>query len=306
MTWVTLATIAAFCKSFATISEKEILTKESTSNYITGVSFIIALFSLPLLYFVKDSHITFESILWIYGLSIISAIDALAIAYVIQKLDISESSALFATTPIVVALFGTLFLNELLLPLQIVGIILSSVGLFILEYKHKNKHGIDLNTKEHPDDHPTFNRKVLYTVLFVGLLCFGLSTIGDRYVIHYRGVDPLLYLLFVQVGISLNLFIYEIVRNARALPNETRLKLIDPKLLLQKSFWANVAFIIAHRVTHMFAVGLVSAGLLNAAKQTNAVISTVIGGKLFKEKELTRRTIACLVIILGVILVVLP
>lgn len=305
MTWITLACIAALFKSLATISEKELLTKESTTEYISGISFIIAICSLPLLYFITDVHVPAGSLWFIYGLSILSVINALAIAYVVQKLDISESSALFATTPIIVALMGTLFINELLTTSQIAGIILSSFGLFILEFKHRNKQGHDINEKEFPNNGVTHSRKKLYTVLIIGLIVFGVTTIGDRYVIYYRGIDPILYLLIIQVFISLNMFAFDIIRNAFKDPSERKNMLMDPKLLTQKSFWANVVFIISHRVTHMFATGLVAAGLLNAVKQISAVITTVFGGRLFKEKELVRRTIACLVILLGVVLVIL-
>lgn len=305
MTWILLACIAALFKSLATISEKEILLKENTSDYISGISFIIAIVSLPLLYFIKDMHLSVPVFWMIYGFSVLSVVDALAIAYVVQKLDISESSALFATTPIIVALMGTVFINELLQPFQVAGIILSSLGLFILEFKHRNSLGHEINTKEFPDNSQTHSRKKLYSILVIGLLVFGITSIGDRYIIHYKGVDPILFLVIIQLCISLNMFIVDIIRNAFNKPSEVRNKLIDPVLLTQKSFWANVIFIILHRVTHMFAINLVAAGLLNAAKQINAVITTVLGGKLFKEKELLRRTIACLVILSGVVLVIL-
>ncbi|MBU3668695.1 MAG: DMT family transporter [Candidatus Taylorbacteria bacterium] len=305
MTWVPLALIASVFKSLATISEKEILTKESTANYIAGVSFIIAICSLPLLYFTEYTHISAHSFWLIYIFSIFSVVSALSMAFVVKHLDISESSALFATTPIAVGIFGTIFIGEILTATQVAGIIVSSLGLFILEFRHKNRHGVDINKKEHDDDHPIYGRKKLYTILIIGLVAFGLSSIGDRYLIFYKGVDPMLFLVIIQLCISLNMFAYEIVKNAFMKPTETRLKLIDPELLLQKSFWGNVIFIISHRVTHMFAINLVAAGVLNAAKQINAVFTTILGGKLFHEEDLLRRTIACLVIISGAVLVIL-
>ncbi|MCF7865723.1 MAG: DMT family transporter [Candidatus Pacebacteria bacterium] len=237
MTWITLACIAALFKSLATISEKELLVKENASDYISGISFIIAICSIPLLYFVKDFNITGETFWIVYGLSLISVVDALAIAYVVQKIDISESSTLFATTPIIVALFGSIFIGEFFTQSQIFGIVLSSFGLFILEYKHKV---VQSDGKSH-----------LYLILIIGLVFFGLSAVGDRYVIHHRGVDPLLFLLMIQVGICINMFAFDIIKNAFRKPTVAKKKLIDGALLTQKSFWANVVFIISHRVTHI-------------------------------------------------------
>lgn len=305
MTWVALAGIAALFKSLATISEKEILSKEGTTNYIAGISFIIAILSVPLLYFVKDPYLSTELFGYIYLVSMISVVSALSMAFVVKHLDISESSALFATTPIAVAIFGTILIDEVLTKGQIAGVIMSSFGLFILEFKHTNKHGVNINDKEHPDDHPVRGKKKLYTLLFIGLITFAISSVGDRYLIHYKGIDPLLFLVIVQLCISLNMFAYEIVKNAFMKPEEAQLKLMDPYLLLQKSFWANVIFIIAHRVTHMFAIQFVTAAVLNTAKQINAVITTVLGGKIFHEKDLLRKSLACLVIVSGAFLAIL-
>lgn len=311
MTWITLACIAALFKSLATISEKHLLVKENASDYISGISFIIAICSIPLLYFVKDFTISSETFWITYGLSILAVIDALAIAYVVQKLDISESSVLFATTPIVVALFGTIFIDELLTQSQVFGIIISSLGLFILEHKHTKSvstlvHTIDAGTsKPSQNENKNESKTRLYCMLIIGLIFFGLTSIGDRYVIHYRGTDPLLFLFIAQVCISVNMFAFDIIKNIFRKTTSAKRKLMDPALLIQKSFWANVVFIISHRVTHMFAVNLIEAGLLNAVKQINAVIITILGGNLFKEKDLVRRTFACLVILAGVFMVIL-
>lgn len=295
MTWVTLALLAALFKSLATISEKEVLIKSDASNYMSGISLVIALASLPLLYFVKDMSLTLDIVWIILFFSILAAINGLSISYVIQKLDISESGVLLATTPIIVSIMGMVFIGEFLTPMQVLGIFVSAIGLFILEFKKKE---VLLQSVDTPP-----SRKKLYIILGVSLIFFGATTVGDRYVIHYLKVDPVLYLVLVQLGISLSMFFYDLAKNGLKVKG-VRSKFLDPKLLTQKLFWTNVVFIICHRLIHMFAVSLVAAGLLNAVKQINAVITTILGGMLFKEKGLIRRAIACLVIVAGVVLVI--
>jgi len=236
-------------------------------------------------------------VVWIILLlSILAAANGLMISHIIQKLDVSESGVLLATTPIVVSLIGAVFLGELLTPMQFFGIFVSAIGVYILEFKKKE---ITPHTNT-----VSIHKRKLYAVLVVSLICFGVTTVGDRYVIYYLKVDPLLYIVLIQLGISLSMCIYEIAKNGLKIKS-TQNRFLDPKLLSQKLFWTNVIFIIAHRITHGFAVGLIAAGLLNAVKQINAVITTILGGFLFKEKGLIRRTIACVVIVVGVVLVVI-
>lgn len=333
MTWIFLACLAALFKSLATITEKKLLVKEDSSDYLSGISFLIAICSLPLLYLVKDNSINQETLLLIFTLSIVSVIDAYAITYIIKQLDISESSALLATTPIIIAIFGVTLIGEFLTPLQVIGIALSSLGLFVLEFRlphrlHLNRTlhtHFDSNTivqpiaipdiakNPHPGEMRTspHSKFTLYSILILGLIFFGLSSIGDRYVIHYLGVDPLFFLVLLQLLISLNVFIYEIIKKIfrkkkyiAGVPAAEHY-IFNPRILKRKGFWINTLLIMAHRITHMFAINLVAASLLNAVKQINAVITTVLGGALFKEKELVRRTIACLIILGGAILVIL-
>ncbi len=287
MSWVFIAILAAGFKSLATITEKKLLGTESMSEYLSGISIFISILSLPLLLLVKNFSFTGIDLLITLGISMISVMSAASITYVIKKVDISESSALLAMTPIFVTVCGFIFLGERVTAMQLGGIALSSLGLFILEKKRAQKQPVD---------------RKLYIVLVLSLIFFAISTIGDRYMVHYRNIDPILFLIIVQICISINFVIYDI-QHARK--NKSKSSFIDHKLFREKYFWLNSILIIGHRITHMFGVNLIEAGIFNAAKQINAIFTTVIGGTLFKEKELMRKTFACIIIVTGVLLVTL-
>lgn len=301
MTWITLALIASLAKAFANLSEKEILTKEEASVYVSVFSFVIAFLSLPLLFFVEDSHLSLETGLIIFFTSTLSVASALTAAYVIQKLDVSESAGLFALSPLFVTVLATIFLGETLGALQVAGIIITILGVYILE--HRFSHHLVLGIHGHErlmQAAPSTNRTSTYIVLIISLLLFSTCTVADRYIIHERGVDPLLFLVIIQFFIVFNFLAYDMVarRNIKTM-------IIDPKLFLRLSFWTNIVSIAIHRISHMLAVGLVEISILNAFKQINAVFTTLLAGTFFKEKHQVRRTLGCICIVIGVVIVVL-
>jgi drug/metabolite transporter (DMT)-like permease len=284
---------------------------------------------------VKDFSFTSIDLLITLGLSMISVMSAVSITYVIKKVDISESSALLAMTPIFVAICGFIILNEKITSMQLAGIALSSVGLFILEKKHGGKNQVikmeahtsdkttekqisdfhitgnivgETNSARILDNHTLNPDKIslkkpdikLYAVLIFSLIFFALSTIGDRHMIHYRNIDPILFLIIVQICISINFIVYDI---GYARKHNTKNSFIDHKLFREKYFWLNSLLIICHRITHMYGVNLIEASIFNAVKQVNAIFTTIIGGKLFQEKELLRKTFACIIIVLGILLI---
>ncbi len=297
---VFLALLASFFKSIASIAEKQVLLDEDVEIYSSQLSFVLAFISLPLLFFAKNLDISNAALILTYATSLCSIVAALTSVWIIKKLDLSESAILFAASPIIIAVAAGLLLHERLTPLAIAGIAVSCIGIFILEYHNpkSEKHSLAF-----PISHkiPGPERKVvLYALLALSLACFSLGAIADRYVIHSLGVDPVLYLIIIQFFILFNFALLDLFLNKKM-----NRKVINPKLFLRKSFWTNVIFILGHRIAHMFAVQTMQIGTLNAIKQTSTVFTTLLGGRIFKEKHMLRRGVACIAVICGVVLVII-
>jgi drug/metabolite transporter (DMT)-like permease len=292
MSWLSLALIAALLKSFSSLSEKQVLTKEDALVYTTAFSFVIAFISLPLLWFIKDTSISSSTLGVIYFCSLMSVFSSITAAMCIKKLDISESASLFALSPLIVTFLSILFLHEPINSVQLIGIFISVFGVFVLEYHtHRPENQGEIKS----------SNVSAYIILFISLIFFSVGTALDRYIIHDRGVSPLYYLLVIQFFVLLNICIYNLICNRRNIGR----KVINPKLFLRISFWANMVFIVAHRIVHMFAVQMIGAGVLNAVKQLNTFFTTLIGGKFFLEKHILQRLVGCSCIIAGIILVII-
>ncbi len=291
MSWLSLALVAALLKSFSSVSEKQVLNKEDAAVYTSAFSFVIAFISLPLLWFVKDTDLTAVDFGIIYIVSIVSVVSSLTAAECIKKLDISESAPLFALSPLLVTFMSVFFLHESINFFQLIGILISVFGVFVLEYHtHRDE---DKGQIKNP-------RAATYFTLFISLIFFSVASVLDRYVVYDRGIDPLYFLFIIQFFILINICIYDITFS-----KGMRTKIINPKLFLRISFWANLIFIMAHRVVHMFAVQMIGAGVLNTVKQVNVFFTTLIGGTLFTEKHIFQRLIGCACIISGIVLVII-
>jgi len=62
---------------------------------------------------------------------------------------------------------------------------------------------------------------------------------------------------------------------------------------------------VGHRLAQMQAIQLAYAGLVIAIKRMSAFFVVLIGGEIFHEKNLLRKSIACLIMIGGAALIVL-
>jgi len=64
-------------------------------------------------------------------------------------------------------------------------------------------------------------------------------------------------------------------------------------------------FTLGYRVAQAEAVSIAYVALVGAIKRSSALFSTIIGGELFQEKNLFRKSVACLIIVVGVLIIVL-
>jgi drug/metabolite transporter (DMT)-like permease len=87
-------------------------------------------------------------------------------------------------------------------------------------------------------------------------------------------------------------------------------KKINLALIIKNSFSKNIKTIllvavltVSYRVAQNYAVSLAAVGLVTAVKRSSSLFTTLIGGEIFHEKELIKKSVACLIMILGVFLI---
>jgi drug/metabolite transporter (DMT)-like permease len=206
----------------------------------------------------------------------------------LRHLDISTSSSLFLLGPFITAMLAFILLGETLSVLQISGILVLALGIYTLETRHFFRFGEFWKNM-------TGDRYTHY-ILF-GLLLYGFCAVGDRIVLGHLGVGAKFYTALVQLFLAAQFTLIalyyrgglrEPLRNVRS----------EWKMLLLVAILTTL-----YRYMQAEATALAAIGLVIAVKRSSALFTTVIGGELFKEKALLRKSVACLIMILGVYLI---
>jgi drug/metabolite transporter (DMT)-like permease len=190
--------------------------------------------------------------------------------------------------PFVTVLLAYLILGETLTQLQFGGIILLAIGIYTLETRHffrfsefwKNTTG------------DKYTRYILF-----GLLLYGFSSIGDRLILGHYHVDPKFYTALVQLFLAFQFTLIAFYYRGG----------VRAPLLSLKNEWKMLLLVAVLTTLHRWmqgeATALAAVGLVIAVKRSSALFTTIIGGELFQEKDLFRKSIACLIMIGGVFLI---
>ncbi|MBN2571374.1 MAG: DMT family transporter [Ignavibacteriales bacterium] len=289
MTWFVIAFISAFLSALAAIFQKKVLFKESALEFSFLLSVFNLIFALPFLFFADYSTLTIPSLLILYGKTILGALAFWCVMLSLKNLEISRALPLLVITPAFVAVFAFVFLSESLNAYQIGGIGLILVGTYILETKSNN---------ELLEPFLVFVRSKKHHYIIFALLFFTITAIVDKLLLSEYKLPPFTMVGFQQIFFLFNFsLIYLFVKG-------------NPKKLIKNTnkeiyLWIIVIAIITigYRWTQIEAFKLAPIALVLAVKRISVFFATIIGGKIFKELNLTRKAIATIIMIIGVFLI---
>ena len=194
--------------------------------------------------------------------------------------DISVTEPLRNTSPIFVALLEPLILDINFQTLIIGAALLGSAGAYILVAKESLITPIE-NLK---------NKGALITILVAFLLA--VYSIAQRF--GATNADPL---LFVYISYLTSLIGFWIWKRKESENN------IEVRSYFRKDIFALGTVTALGVVAGIFAYSMISASEVTVIKQSSAVFGVLIGGRFFKEDDLTRKLLGAVIIGLGVLLV---
>jgi drug/metabolite transporter (DMT)-like permease len=289
MTWFFLALLSAFLSAFAAITQKKVLFKLGALEFSFLLSIVNLLFSIPFFFFIDYQTINSTNLTILFIKSLIGVGAFYCVMISLKNLDISNALPLLALTPGFVALFAFILLGESLKPVEIIGLFFLIAGTFILESK---------NFKELFIPFSIFIKSQYHRYIILALLLFTASSIMDKFLLIKLNLSPISLTAFQHIYFAL-LFsiIYFFFRGKEKTAS------ID----IKKNHLGWIALIsiitIGYRYTQTVAVSLASVALVLAIKRTSVFWATVIGGKLFNDKDLLKRSIAAVLILVGAILI---
>jgi len=285
MLWFILTIAAVFLVVLETFLEKRTLTKARTFNFAAIFAFANGVVSIPLLLVADFTGITWQVLFLIYITAIFSTITSFLIFKTIKHGAISEVTPILALLPLVVSLLAFFILGERLNAFQIIGLLLMVLGIIFLELKnYKYSKGF------------FSDRKKKYIVYIIAYLVFGgISVIFDKSILSDFNIKPLGYLAIVQIFIAFNYLAIVCLKPKQFVGLKSDFAKFWPVIILIS------LLVVAHRFLYMSAIKLaISIGLVVAVFKLSTLFNIFVGKKFFAEKNILKKIIATVIILLGV------
>lgn len=289
MQWFFIALLSSFLSAFAAITQKKVLFNRGPLEFSFLLSIVNLLFSIPFFFFIDYGTIHSYNLFILFIKSVIGVSAFLCVMTALKNLQISNALPLLALTPGFVAVFAFIFLGESLKTPEVIGLISLIAGTYILESK---------NLKEILSPLNVFLKSKYHHYVILALLLFTASSIMDKLLLIKLNLTPVSLTAFQHLFFALLfLMIYFLYGGVK------KFELIN---FNKKDLWWIVLIsilTIGYRYTQIVSISLASVALTLAVKRTSVLWATIIGGKIFKDSNLLKKTIAVLFILLGAVLI---
>lgn len=287
--WLSFAIISVILLSTSSILEKKALVKEHALEFSAYLSFYCLLISLPFYFIFNDGHVLELVPLLIIALTaIIGGVAFLLVVRSIRHMEISEVSPIIAIGPAIAAILGFIFLREYLDVLQVTGLVIIIFGIYILELKNiRNPFSPFQNI---------LSNKYIHFILIAQLL-YGITDVLCKAMLSKYHVNPELYLFYYQLFLALFYFVLLQVKQNKF---EHVAKTSKQQILL---IIIIAILTLGYRITHLYTISLISIGIAIAIHRSSTLITTIAGGKLYKEGRILQKAFAAIIVIVGIVLV---
>ena len=289
MTWFAVALISALLSAFAAITQKKVLFNLSALEFSFLLSIANLVFSIPFFFFIDYDTINILNLLILLVKSVIGVAAFLCVMIALKNLEISNALPLLALTPGFVAVFAFLLLGESLKTVEVIGLMFLIFGTFILESK---------NLKEFVSPFSVFLKSKYHRYIILALFLFTASSILDKLLLIKLNLSPISLTAFQHIYFAILFSIIFLISSRKT-------KIDSVGFKKENIGWIALISLltIGYRYTQIVAVSLASVALVLAIKRTSVFWATVIGGKLFNDKDLLKRSIAAILILVGAILI---
>lgn len=295
--WIIFAFIAAIVTSASSIVQKRTLLKQHAMEFSAVMAIFTAIVTIPMWFLADFSSISLTVIYLAYGASFAGAIAFLFISKALRHVAISITSPFLVFGPLFTAIIASIILGERLTWVQGLGIFVLILGAYVLE-SHSHENVLE------PFRHMF---KVKYIrFIFLALALYGVSSVLDKKILGTQmdgglGVPVLTYVPLIHLFLAINL--------------------VGMMLLFHDGFagigkgikhnwkwiFVGAVLVVGYRLSQAYAISLpgVLVSLVIPIKRLSALFSTIIGGGLFHEEHVLRRSLACVVMIIGAVLIIL-
>ncbi|MGC8571742.1 MAG: EamA family transporter [Candidatus Micrarchaeia archaeon] len=279
--WPYLAITAGFFSGITALLEKRLLKIEHALAYTASITFIITIFSLMLLP-LANFNITPLNWLLLYIYSITLTVSFWFTARLFRHGNISIASPIYKTLPILfVVILAFLFLGESLSLIQYGFIIILTVSAYLLINESKK-------VKESNDYR--YNYQIL---ILLDTIAVSIGLIILKYLLNYITIPSLI--IIANVFTSLNLLILIIRRGPLYLTwfkNDMKAYANNIVLISSLTFFYRILF-------YLTISSILVSLAVPIANVTTIIITVLIGGAMFKEKNIFKKLLLALIMVIS-------
>lgn len=286
MEWLFLVLISAIFLASRTIFTKKLL---ANNNTLPMLFFISLISTISMIFFYKMIDLNLS--LLVYGLILLKS-SVIAVAWfciyqAYKNLEISTVSPLRNLSPIFLIILSLIFLGEKASLINYIGIILLIVSAYLLETKSFSKMLEPFK----------FFKSKYFLLIIVSLIGNSISAVLDKIIIQSTNYYTLMFIFYLFLTILYFVFIL-IKKDLKSLSIFSGTKNIV--LIFTITFSALLA-----DFSYFMAVAMPSTLiiLIIPLRRLSTFISTLLGGKLFHEKNLLHKSIICLIMVFAVFLI---
>jgi len=289
MPWYYLALISACFIALFDIIGKKILVREHSFDLLATSFLFMAIMVLPMIFYQDVSLPKTSTLLFIFIKSVLTVTYIIFTTRSLRHMEVSEYDPLMNMSSVFLFFMSIFFLGERFSLLNIIGLFLIISGAYVVELKD----GLLSPLRN------MYKNKYMH-FLVLSFIFASLSAIMDRFILLGDvSVDVMLFynrlfsagLLFIVISFLFN-------------------GLSDIIKVTKRSFIPVLVFsalYIAADYAYFMAVKIPEAkiALIIPIKRMSTLLVTVAGGELFKEKGIFKKSIACLVMILGAYFIII-
>ncbi|MFH1209502.1 MAG: EamA family transporter [archaeon] len=288
MEWYLFAFGSAIFTALAVIIEKKSLIKQHSIEFSCVLSIFMFILSLI---FIRLVDFNLDLRIWILIAleSLFFGLSTFFTAKAIRHMEVSSASSLMVFLPVFILFFAVIILGETISYLQLLGIFLLIVGIYILEIRKGGFLKPFANI---------FKRQYINYV-FLSLALMALSLILARYLLSTKLVD-----VYTLTFISYTFFMVYMIILIFLLHDGINGIMRGFKTSGVLIFFA-ATFILVAKLLQNQAILIQNVTLVETIRRTYVIIVILLGGELFHEKNLTKKIIATLVMLFGAYLIIL-
>ncbi|MBN1544719.1 EamA family transporter [Candidatus Woesearchaeota archaeon] len=289
MEWLVFILLSALFFGARQVVSKKVLMVEHATEYLTATCLMAFLFSL---FFLPKMGLDYPAMMWflMYIKALSLTVGWLLASRALRHLEISYVTPLTNLTPVFLLVWGYFILHEVPSATQYVGVALLIFGAYWLQADH---HFTSLLRPW------SIFRNKFSLFMIIAIFFYSICAALDKVILQV--VDPYTFLAFTYFVLSAHYLLVQFFKYDGL--KDIRHAFVNGRYLI----FIIALLMIFSDVFYYLGVAMPGAmiSLIIPVKRMSTLVAAIVGGRLFHDHNAVYRIIACVVMVMGVILLVL-